>query len=159
MVFHVQLRKSKRCCYLQKKYTVLFNSVLHKQERILPVLLMSSEQNLRLYHISGCQIGPSRLHSLQTSKTAAFLKAAAREDSVFKQVPSQKEQHIISPEVEDPVRMAVLYLLYEFVFSLKSCSANCSLETPLGMVCFFSFCKIQKNYFTPCFVLRDTVIF
>lgn len=41
--------------------------------------LMSSKQNLRLYHIYGCQIGPRRLHSLQTSKTAAFLKDAVRE--------------------------------------------------------------------------------
>lgn len=54
----------------------------------MPVFLMCSKQNLRLYHIYGCQVGPRSLYFLQTSKTVAFLKDAGREDSVFKQVPS-----------------------------------------------------------------------
>lgn len=44
------------------------------------------------------------------------------ENTVFEQVAGQKKFHkwyedIISPEVEDPVIMALLYLPYEFLFT------------------------------------------
>lgn len=44
------------------------------------------------------------------------------ENTVFEQVAGQKNFHkwyedIISPEVEDPVIMALLYLPYEFLFT------------------------------------------
>lgn len=54
----------------------------------MPTSLMCSKQNLRLYHIFGCQVGPRSLYSLQNSKAVSCLKDTGREDSVFKQVSS-----------------------------------------------------------------------
>lgn len=54
----------------------------------MPIFFMCSKQNLRLYHIYGCKVGPRSLHALQNSKTVAFLKDADREDLVFKEVSS-----------------------------------------------------------------------
>lgn len=87
----------------------------------MPMPLMSSKQNLRLYHIYGCQIVPEDYILCKLPRQLHFWKMLS-ENTVFEQVAGQKKFHkwyedIISPEVEDPVIMALLYLPYEFLFT------------------------------------------